>query len=278
MKKIWHMYSLIVYQCAYYDAGLSCRCRFKNVKKKKHLLFLNEPIQRMMEPWSHICVLSKCSLPPLFILSFPSYFPSDLQLSFLLFPAWITFSSTTASTTGSVNWCWQLEFKLQLRHLTEQSSRSVSSAKRNRQPKQFHHLMRSRSWNTKHYSTVGFVCRARSSNKSHRKVALPLEQHISPRQRRCDCLSRTEIRPAPPMCSMERLYEVVYGSADIFEIKHSSGLIIFPWVKVKLTHQPTPLPTCWMTLLCLVPSTAAGWTQWHKHLHNVAQSKTIARQ
>lgn len=97
-----------------------------------------------------------------FILSFFSLsnFPSDLQLSFLFFPAWITFPSTTASTTGLLNWCWQLEFKLQPRHLTEQSSRSVSAGKCNRQPKQFHLLMRSHSWNTKHYSTVALVCSA----------------------------------------------------------------------------------------------------------------------
>lgn len=109
---------------------------------------------------NRLCSLNACHLIHYFFLPchLNSFFlflvNSFLQLSFLFFPAWVTFTSTTVYSTGLVNWCWQLEFKLQPRHLTEQSSRSVSAAKCSCQLKQLHHLMRSRSWNTKHYSTV----------------------------------------------------------------------------------------------------------------------------
>lgn len=178
-----------------------------------------------------------------FLLPYTSFiwslFPSDLQLGFLFFLTRIIFSTTTASATGLVNWCWQPKFNLQLRHLTEHSSRSVSNAKYNHKPKQFHHLLRNRSWNTKHSSTVNLIRRTREE--------LYLWSGGTWVRGRGDVLACQGLKYARPcLCAVwSRLYEEVYGSADISEIKHSSGLIIFPCVKVKLTYQPTLLPARW---------------------------------
>lgn len=139
------MYPLIVDPCVYFNADNLFRSRAIQTMRL-HVLQMF-PIHSFLLPYLLYFLLS--------------LFPSDLQLGFLFFFARIIFSTTASSTTGSVNWCWQPEFNLQQRHLTEHSSRSVSDAKYNRKPKQFHHLVRIRSWNTKHSSTVNLIRRRR---------------------------------------------------------------------------------------------------------------------
>lgn len=254
------MHSLIVHH--------SLRCRFKKYNDVYWFKWTNSEDRGALK-----LHLRSRTLSTAFIHSpFPSYVPSDLQLSFLFFTAWITFSSTTASTTGSANWCWQLELKLQPRHLTEQSSRGVSAAKCNRQPKQFHHLTRSRSWNAKHHSTVGLGALLETNRIRRGHSLWSSGTSVRDRGGALACQGLKYVHRMP-LCSVERLYEVVYGSVDIFEIKHSSGLIIFPWVKVKLTHQPTLLPTGWMTFLHLIP-----FTTHYDTCTCVTRSKTIALQ
>lgn len=76
---------------------------------------------------------------------------SDHQPSFLFFPR-ITFWSTT----GLAHWCWEPQFKLQLRQLSEQSGREclLSSSREEQKHKRWNRLEQFGAWVGFHFQKV----------------------------------------------------------------------------------------------------------------------------
>lgn len=76
---------------------------------------------------------------------------SDHQPSFLFFPR-ITFWSTT----GLAHWCWEPQFKLQLRQLSEQSGRErlLSSSCEEQKHKRWNRLKQCGSWVGFHFQKL----------------------------------------------------------------------------------------------------------------------------